>query len=69
MADVPDEAVVRRVEYIMQRDGELDRAEPGGEVAAHLADGIDEVLPQLGRELLQLGRRQRAQVGGRVDRR
>ncbi len=36
MADVPHDAVVRRVEDIMQGDRELDGAEPGGEVAAHL---------------------------------
>ena len=67
VADVPHQPVVRRVEDIMQRDGELDGAEAGGEVAAHLADGVDQVLAQLVGDARQLGRRQRAQVGRRVD--
>ena len=63
MADIPHQAVVRRVEDIMQGDREFDRAEPGGEVAAHLADGVDEVLTQLRGDLSQLAGWQLAQVG------
>ena len=40
VTDVPDQAVVRRVENVVQRDREFDRAETGGEVTAHLADGV-----------------------------
>ena len=41
VADVPDQAVVRRVEHVMQRDRELDRAEVGREMAAGLAHRFD----------------------------
>ncbi len=34
VADVPDDAVVRRVEDVVQGDGQLDRAESGREVPA-----------------------------------
>ena len=43
MADVPDQPVARRVEDIVQRDRELDDAEPGAEMAAghrHRVDGL-----------------------------
>ena len=49
VADVPDEPVVRRVEDVVQRDGELDRAEAGGEVAAARGDAADQVFAQLRR--------------------
>src|SRR5262245_14506874 len=44
MADVPHQPVVRRIENVVKCDRELDRAEAGGEVTAHLAHGVDEVL-------------------------
>jgi hypothetical protein len=34
VADVPDEPVVRRVEDVVQRDGQFDDAEAGAEMAA-----------------------------------
>ena len=60
VADVPDQAVVRRVEDVMQGDREFDRAEAGGEMAAHLADGLDQELAQLA------GQRRRACVSGKL---
>ena len=33
VADVPDQAVIGRIEHVMQRDGQLDRAQAGGEMA------------------------------------
>jgi hypothetical protein len=36
VADVPDQPVVRRVEDVMQGDGQFDRAEVGRQVAAGL---------------------------------
>ncbi len=68
VAHVPHDAIDRRVEYVMQGDGELDRAEPGREVAAARRDGLDEEFAQLARQLGQLARRELAQVGGRTDR-
>ena len=54
MADVPDQPVVRRIEHRVQRDGELDHAEAGAEMAAGLGDGVDGLSPQLVGELLEL---------------
>ena len=81
VADVPDQPVVRRVEDIVQRDGEFDRAEAGGEMTAHLADRVDQVLAQLARELCAVApaaaradrpasrsRQQRVGVGGVIAR-
>lgn len=56
VADVPDQAIRRRVEHIMQRDSELDYAEAGAEVAAGLRHRIDRFLSQFLGELRQLGR-------------
>ena len=41
MADIPDDAVARRVEHIMQRHGQLDDPEAGAEVAARDRHGAD----------------------------
>src|SRR5690606_13870716 len=68
MADVPHEAVVRRVEDVMERNRQLYRAEARGEVAAARADGLDEELPQLLRDRREFGRWEAAQVRRRVDR-
>ena len=54
MSDVPHQPVVRRVEDIVQRDGEFDRAEIGREVPAGLAHRIEQKLAQLPGELGQL---------------
>ena len=53
MAHVPDESVVRRVEQVMERDGELDDAEPGAQVPAGDRHRADELVAQLARELRQ----------------
>ena len=57
MADIPHQPVVRGVEDIVQRDRQFDRAEAGGEMTAHLADGVDQVLPQFVGDCAQLRRR------------
>ena len=54
MADVPDELVIRRVEHFMQRDGELDHAEPCAKMTAGHRHRVDGLLTQLGRELRQV---------------
>ena len=54
MADVPDQPVVGRIEDIMQRNGELDHAEPGAEVTAGDRDSVDRLLSQLVGKLAQL---------------
>ena len=62
VAHVPDEEVLRRVEHVVERDGQLDRAEAGREVPARLGDGVDDERAELVREERQLLGRQRAQV-------
>ena len=47
MADIPDQPVARRVEHVVQRDGQLDDAEPGAEMAAGHRDRADGLGAQL----------------------
>ena len=54
VADVPDQTVVRRVEDIVQRDRQLDHAEPGAEMAAGVGHGVDQLGAQLVRQLRQV---------------
>ena len=54
VADIPDQPVARRVEDLMQRDGQLDHAEPGAEMAAGHRHRVDRLLAQLVRELAQV---------------
>jgi hypothetical protein len=67
VTDVPDQAVVRRVEDVVQRDRELDGAEVGRQVAAGARDRLQHMVAQLARERLQVGARQASQVGRAVD--
>ena len=67
MADVPHQPVVGRIENVMQRHGQLDRAQAGGEVAAAGRDALNQELPQLIRHGGQLGGRQAPQILGHVD--
>ena len=62
VADVPDQTVARRVEHVVQRDRQLDDAEPGAEMAAGDRDGVDRLLAQLVGELAQLGVFEAAQL-------
>ena len=54
VADVPDDLVLWRVEQAVERHRQLAHAEVGSEVTADLSDGVDHVLADLLRELLQL---------------
>jgi hypothetical protein len=67
VADVPDQAVFRRVEDGVQGDGQFDGAEVGRQVAAGLRDRVDQEGAQFGRQLRQLLAVQSAQVGRAVD--
>ena len=69
VADVPDEPVVRRVEHVVQRHGQLDGAEPGREVPAALADRMHEEVAEFCADRGQLRLRQRAQHRRGIDRR
>ena len=62
MADIPDQPVVRRVEDMVQGNGELDHAKPSAEMATGDRDRVDQLLPELARQLLQLAVLKRAQI-------
>jgi hypothetical protein len=62
VAHVPDELVPRRVENIVQGDGQLDDAETGREVPADAADDIDHAVTDVLRELRKVGLIQLPQV-------
>ncbi len=67
VADVPEHLVARRVEHAVQRDRQLAGAEVGTEVAADLADRVDDQRAHLLRHLLQLLVVEAVQVGGAFD--
>ena len=54
MADVPDQAIMRRIEDIMDGRGQLDHAETCAEVAAGDRHRIDGLLAQLVGDLTHL---------------
>src|SRR6202012_1568202 len=68
VADVPDQAVARRVEDIMDRGGQLDHAETGAEMAARHRNRIDGFLTQFVGNLPDLLHLQLPQVIRRSDR-
>ena len=63
MADIPYQAIVWRVEYIMQRYGQLNRAKIGRQVSASFGYGLNQELPQLVSELRQYLAFQQTQLG------
>src|SRR5690606_6048358 len=63
VADVPDDAVVGRVVHRMQGDGQFDHAQARAEMAAGLADRLDQVGAQFVCDGGQLGLVEPAQVG------
>ena len=67
VAHVPEDLVARRVEQAVKGDGQLAGAEVGAEVAADLADRVDDVGAHLLRDLLQLLVVESVKVGRRVD--
>ena len=64
MADVPDQPVARRVEDVVQRDGQLDDAKAGAEMPAGHRDGVDGLGAQFVGDLLELVFVKPAQIGG-----
>ena len=67
MADIPDQPVLRRVENIVERDGQFDDAQPGAEMAAGDRNRVDCLGAQLARQLRQLAFAELPKVGRRVD--
>jgi hypothetical protein len=67
MANVPDNAVGRRIEHIVQRDGQLDHAETGAQMPAGHRHCTDRLGAQFVGDLGEVALAQLAQIGGRVD--
>src|SRR6266851_3641791 len=67
VADVPHEAIVRRVVDVMQRDGQLDGAEVGRKMAAGLTHRLDDEIAQFACKLCQLALVQPSQIGGGIN--
>src|SRR5690242_17428557 len=68
VADVPDDAVFRRVENVVQRDRQLYRSEVGGEMPAGLGHRFEYEGAQLVGELAELLALERAELRRIVDR-
>ena len=54
VADVPHELVARRVERVVQRDGQLDDAEPRADVAAGSRADVDQARAHVVGQVAQL---------------
>jgi hypothetical protein len=67
VADVPNQPVARRIEYVVQSHGELDHTQPGAQMAARYRDGADGLLAQFIRELAQRRLIETAQIGRGAD--
>ena len=67
MADVPDDAVARRVEDVMQRHRQLDDAEPGAQMAAGHRNRADRLGAQLIGERAKIALGHGAQIFGSSD--
>ena len=67
VADVPDQLVARGVEDVVQRDGQLDHAEAGAEMAAGLGDRVDGLMAQFVGQLLELLGRKVLQIARKMD--
>ena len=63
VANVPDESVLGRVENVVHRHRELDRPERGARVPADARTSIDNELPDLVRDFLEVLDPQLPEVG------
>ncbi len=64
---VPDDTVFGRVEKIVERDGELDGAQPRGEMPSGAGNAVNQVTAQFRRNCFELRLRELAQIRGAVD--
>jgi len=67
MANVPDQAVARGVEHVVQGRRQFDDTEAGAEMSAGDRDGVDGFLTQLIGDLPDLLHLEPAQIVGCVD--
>ena len=62
MSHIPDNAVVGRIEDVVERNGELYRSQRAREMAARLRDGIHNEVPQFSGKLWERGFRKFPQI-------
>ena len=67
MPDVPDDAIVRRVKNIVQRDRQFDHAKASAKMTTRYRNGADRLGAQFVGELREIVLFQLAQIGRRVD--
>jgi hypothetical protein len=67
MAYIPNQSVTRRVEHVVQRDGEFDNAEAGSKVTSSHRNSADRFSPQFVGQLPELTLVQLPQISGRFD--
>ena len=67
MPDVPDQLVARRLEGIVERDGQLHDTQPRTDVPARARADVDHALAHVAGEGLQLLASQGPQIGGGID--
>ena len=67
VSDVPDKTIVRRIENVMHRDRKLDGPERRSSMTADAGAGVDNELPNLVGDFLQVFDFQLSEVGRRVD--
>ena len=67
MAYIPDDAVVRGIEDIMQGDCQFDSTQRSAQVSGVIRYDLDDELSQFVRYLRELGRFEPPQVFGRID--
>ncbi len=67
MADVPDDAIGRRVEYVVERHRQFDDPEACAQMPAGHRNRADRLGAQFAGDLGEVARAQFAQIGGRAD--
>jgi hypothetical protein len=67
MADVPDQAVVRRIEDPVESNRQLDYAEARAQMAAGFRDGADHLIAKFRCNLRELIFRQLTQIVRRMN--
>ena len=67
MPDIPDDPVIGRLISAMQRDGEFNRAEVGGEMPPHAKNGLNDERAGLVGEFRQPRARQRPHISRRFN--
>ena len=67
VADVPDDPVLGGIEHVVERDRQLDHAQPRAEVPPGYRNGTDRLGPELGRHLTKIALRESPEKVRRVD--